>query len=238
VSFLDAPQWGDPSGHGSHVAGIIVGSNVGVAPDTELVSLQVANARGAVESHAVFRALGRISMDMQQRPRMKVVINLSFTTSKPHLHCQNKIVQSIRELRLMGAAIVTAAGNHMANACHVWPSCSPDAITVAAIDDNLMLWQYHRDGTNWGTCVNIAAPGSHIGSTRNGHDGYSIKSGTSFASPFVAGAMAVMLSRGFNGEQARQWILSNGVRNRIRNAHGRIPNLIVSLPVAPWDPPY
>lgn len=103
----------------------------------------------------------------------------------------------ITRLKAGGVVPVIAAGNAAKDACLESPGSSPDAITVGATDNEDRLWRWHSSaGSNWGTCVDILAPGVSIRSAwHSTTHSTNAQTGTSMATPHVAGAAAVFAAK-------------------------------------------
>lgn len=131
---------------------------------------------------------------------------------------------AVKQAVAAGMTVVVAASNYGADACKYSPAAAPEAITVAAIDesDSRPSW------SNWGTCVDIFGPGNNIYSAWHDSDtAYQTLSGTSMASPHVAGLATYLMSRelisGAGNVTSR--ILSLGTPNTVQDPKGS-PNLI------------
>ena len=95
--------------------------------------------------------------------------------------------QVIREAIAAGISVVVAAGHE---SHHLdWPAAYPETISVGAINEEFA----HADFSNYGDALDVSAPGSNIFSTYPGGR-YAILSGTSMATPIVAGCVALLLS--------------------------------------------
>ncbi len=192
----------DDNGHGTHVSGIIATEDntfgvVGVAPQARLYAYKVLNRRGSGYLSDIIEALDRAIGDGVQ------VVNMSLGTTSD--------VQSFHDaiIRVYNAGItqVAAAGNSGPAANTVnYPGAYPEVIGVAATDssNNVPSW------SSRGPQVDIAAPGVSVYSTylRNG---YTTMSGTSMASPHVAGVSALRLfvKPGTSPSQIRSEIMAN-----------------------------
>ncbi|MFM8855601.1 MAG: S8 family serine peptidase [Actinomycetota bacterium] len=171
----------DCNGHGTHVAGTIAGSSVGVAPGATIVPVRVLDCEGAGSVGATIAGLQWAYDDASARG-VRGVINLSL--GGPLSYSLNEAVNTAVN---RGMTVVVAAGNQGTNACNTSPASAALAITVAATasDDSRASF------SNFGSCVDIHAPGVGINSTWLG-GGYASLSGTSMAAPHVAGAVAVL----------------------------------------------
>eukprot|EP00977_Amphora_coffeiformis_P008760 scaffold1984_cov162-Amphora_coffeaeformis.AAC.9 len=171
----------DCQGHGTHVAGTVGGSTVGVASNVELVPVRVFKCSGGIATSVIISGIEWALNDCPNK--QKCVANLS--VGGGYSSAQNAAIKSAYD---QGMVMVVAAGNNGADACSYSPSSEPTAITVGAVDRDTDA----RSGwSNYGSCVDIFAPGMNIRSASHTDDtSLIIKTGTSMASPHVAGAAA------------------------------------------------
>lgn len=173
----------DCNGHGTHVAGTIGGTNYGVAKKVNLIPVRVFGCSGSTTNSVIIQGLDWITNNHSTN---KAVTNMSLggkSSSALDLAVQGVIND--------GVVVVVAAGNSKQNACNFSPARVQSAITVAASDSSDKFASY----SNFGTCVDLIAPGTGIKSAWiSSADATNIISGTSMASPHVAGAVARYLS--------------------------------------------
>jgi subtilisin family serine protease len=186
VAAFDAVNDGqngvDCNGHGTHVAGTVGSATFGVAKNVTLHSVRVLDCRasGAVS--------GLISgIDWVTRNHISpAVANISIGGNGISNALDSAIINSIAS----GVTYAVAAGNTGQDACSFSPSHVPNAITVgaSASGDQRAPW------SNYGSCVDIFAPGQSITSTSVTNDtSYGLMTGTSMSSPHVAGVAALYL---------------------------------------------
>jgi subtilisin family serine protease len=187
VQYAGGPKR-DCNGHGTHVAGTIGAIDndsgvVGVAPGVALHAVKVLNCAGSGSWSDVISGINYVA-GTSTRP---AVANMSLGG------LQNAAVDSaVRGAVNQGVFFAVAAGNSSADACGSSPAAAGTTngvATVAAVDsgDNEASW------SNYGSCVDIWAPGVDVYSTYKG-GGHTTLSGTSMASPHVAGGGALYLS--------------------------------------------
>jgi subtilisin family serine protease len=175
--------WGsnDCSGHGTHVAATVGGSLVGVAKAVTLYSVRVLDCSGSGTMSGVIAGVDWVTANFH-RPAVANMSLGGYYSDALNIAVQNSINA--------GVTYVVAAGNSATDACESSPASLNDAITVGAAAPGDAQASY----SNYGPCVDIFAPGSSIVSAWNSSDDVLVKaSGTSMASPHVAGAAALYL---------------------------------------------
>jgi subtilisin family serine protease len=171
----------DCQGHGTHVAGTIAGSTYGVAKGATIVPIRVLDCLGAGSTSAVVAGLDWILTFNAGAP---AVVNMSLGGSPSVI-----VDSAVQRLIDNGITVVVAAGNSAFSACLSSPARVPAAITVGATQSDDARAQY----SNFGPCLDIWAPGTGVVSAGITSDtATATKSGTSMASPHVAGAAALL----------------------------------------------
>ena len=180
----DANGTVDCQGHGTHVASTAVGTSYGVATDALVVPVRVLDCSGSGLTSGILAGLNYVSTYPLKGKR--AVVNMSLGGSPSAV-----LDAAVARLVELGIVVVVAAGNDSVPACEVSPARESSAITVGAtdIDDTRAFF------SNYGSCVDIFAPGYDIeGASIDPAYEYVSKSGTSMASPHVAGAAAIALT--------------------------------------------
>ena len=129
---------------------------------------------------------------------------------------------AVEQLINNGMFVVVAAGNENSDACNSSPAGSKSAITVASSDnlDNRSVF------SNWGSCVDIFAPGTNIPSWNQNGNPWVI-SGTSMASPHVAGVVSLLLSKySFTPMELKNKLVEMSTKMKIKNTNGSPNNLL------------
>ncbi|GAA3609788.1 S8 family serine peptidase [Microlunatus ginsengisoli] len=176
-NYLDDPD-NDKISHGTHVAATIGGATYGVAKQVSLVSLRVLNCSGGGDVDTVVAALEWVAAH-KSGPS---VVNMSLGGD-----ANEALDKAVAGIIAKGVPVTVAAGNSAENACGASPARVPAALTVGATDRN----DHYADFTNWGSCLDLFAPGVDIVSAGTLTTTASLTlSGTSMASPHVAGAVA------------------------------------------------
>lgn len=176
----DGKGTNDCNGHGTHVAGIVGGATYGVAKDVKLLPVRVLNCQGSGTWSGIIAGIDWVAATTS-RP---AVANMSLGGAK-----SASLNAAVAGAVNKGVVMAVAAGNANANACFYSPASEPSAITVGATTSTDARASY----SNWGTCVDIFAPGTSITSAWSTSDSaISTISGTSMAAPHVAGAAALV----------------------------------------------
>lgn len=176
----------DDNGHGTHCAGTIGGTRYGVAKAVTLVPVKVCNSQGSCNNNDIIAGISW-AVNFPNVANAKKVISLSLGGGySPALNT------AVANAVSAGVTVVVAAGNEGGkNACNYSPASSATAITVGATDNRDRVASY----SNLGPCVDIFAPGSSITSAyHSSTTSTAVLSGTSMATPHVAGVAARILS--------------------------------------------
>ncbi len=176
----------NPYGHGTHVAGIAAGAVYGIAPDAEILPLKVTDgAANAGSNSSVVQALQQIKAWHSEHPEKRLVVNISLSeTDRP------VIMTEIDDLVASNVPVIVAACNDSDEKSPLADYESP--IVVANLKSNSKM---NDSSSCWGALTDCCVIGSSVISCKNAGSGYRVLSGTSMASPAVAGMMALILSR-------------------------------------------
>ncbi len=212
---VDGGSADDCNGHGTHVAGTIGGSDYGVARGVSLIAVRVLNCSGSGSTSGVIAGIDWVT---SHHGSGAAVANMSLGGGGSRA-LDAAVERSIAD----GVTYVVAAGNSNANACSSSPARVPGAITVGATTASDARASY----SNYGSCVDLFAPGSGITSAWFTSDtAAATLSGTSMASPHVAGVVAL----------AGSGVVGNATPNVVSNAAGS-PNRLLYTGSGATPPP-
>ncbi len=217
VDFTGSGSAQDCNGHGTHVAGTVGGALFGVAKGVALHAVRVLDCDGS-------GSLGDFTAGLDwviRNAARPAVINASLGGG-----ASGTVDAAVRRAVAAGITVVVAAGNSNANACSHSPAREPAAITVAASTSS----DARASFSNYGDCVDIFAPGESIRSAGIADDTVStVLSGTSMASPHVAGAAALLLERSpwFTPQQVIDEMVAMATINALTNIGSGTPNRLL-----------
>ncbi|EXR42119.1 S8 family peptidase [Acinetobacter pittii] len=181
TAISDGNGTNDCHGHGTHVAGTVGGSTYGVAKNVSLVPIRILGCDGSGASSNVIAGLDWIL----KNGKKPAVVNMSLGGE-----ANASLDSAVENLFNNGYVMVVAAGNSNTDACSSSPARVGKAITVAATDNTDTRASY----SNYGSCVDIFAPGNQINSSWIGSNtATKVLNGTSMATPHVVGVVAEML---------------------------------------------
>ncbi len=205
----------DCNGHGTHVAGTVGGTAHGVAKRVNLVAVKVLNCQGSGTLAGVAAGVDWVTANA----RKPAVANMSLGASGTNATLETAVRNSIAS----GVVYALASGNSNSNACNFTPARTPEAITVNASTNT----DARASFSNYGTCSDIFAPGQNITAPWHTSDtATNTISGTSMASPHVAGAAALYLAANPSATPAQvQTAMKDGAtKNAVSNPGSGSPN--------------
>lgn len=204
------------NGHGTSVASIAAGTKYGVAKKAQVISVRVIDNDGFIAESDAIAGIQWAMGKKQQRNRPSVM-NFSWG-----MYQSEALKTAIQAARKKGFTMVAAAGNNFnVDACHSYPSGLPDVITVGATD-----LSDSRYGA-FGKCIDVFAPGVSItGAHSSGDTATMTWTGTSQASPHVAGYAAIVLSDNISYQswQVEDKIIAIATKQILKNLGPLTPN--------------
>ncbi|MBV9928944.1 MAG: S8 family peptidase [Acidobacteria bacterium] len=210
----------DCNGHGTHVAGTIGGSTYGVAKSVSLRAVRVLNCQGSGTTSGVISGVNWVAANRV----LPAVANMSLGGG-----ASSALDSAVNSAINAGVTFAVAAGNETQDACNVSPARTAAAITVGSTTST----DARSSFSNFGTCVDIFAPGSSITSAWATSDtATNTISGTSMATPHVAGVAALYLQGHTTASNAtvRNALVNGATTNVITGAGTGSPNrLLYSL---------
>ncbi len=222
----DGGPYDDCLSHGTHVAGTVGGKTVGVA---KKVTLHSARVFGCKSSGTLSAVLGAIEWIITNHIK-PAVANLSLQAGASAV-----VDEAVSRAVQNGITMVVAAGNANSDACYYSPSRAPLALTIGATTSD----DQRSSFSNWGTCVDIFAPGSSINSAMPwSNTSFGLKSGTSMATPHVVGAAAIYLGKFPKATPAQTtgYLVASANKDHVIDPQGS-PNLLLFMGEVPNIPP-
>ena len=206
----------DCNGHGTHVAGTLGGTQSGVAKGVSLRGVRVLGCDGSGTWSAVIAGIDYVSRSATGPAVANISIGGGFSQA---------VNNAVTALANGGVSVAVAGGNERSDACRTSPASATAALTAAASDKS----DNRASFSNYGRCIDTYAPGVEVSSAWL--DGsYRPLSGTSMASPHIAGVAALYKSTntGASSSAVHSWVVSNAsVDVILRNSKGT-PNRLLN----------
>jgi len=213
----DGQNSNDCNGHGTHVAGTVGGSTYGVAKAVRLYAVRVLNCTGSGSNSGVIAGV-----DWVKNNHVKpAVANMSLGGG-----ASSALDTAVNNAIAAGVTFAVAAGNDNLDACNYSPARAVNAITVGSTTST----DARSSFSNYGTCLDIFAPGSSITSAWYTSDtATNTISGTSMASPHVAGVAALYLQNNTAASPStvRNEIVNTASSGKLTSINTGSPNLLL-----------
>ncbi|MFF5935668.1 S8 family peptidase [Streptomyces sp. NPDC012508] len=212
----------DCQGHGTHVAGTVGGAKYGVAKGAKLVAVRVLDCNGSGTTAGVIAGVDWVTANAVK----PAVANMSLGGG-----ANTSLDDAVKRSIASGVTYAVAAGNGNflglpARACNYSPARVTEAITVGATDSA----DKRASFSNYGTCVDLFAPGVSITSAwKDGDTATNTISGTSMATPHTAGAAALYLSANPTATPAQvsTALVNNATDGKVGNPLSGSPNKLL-----------
>ncbi|MFI0976675.1 S8 family serine peptidase [Streptomyces sp. NPDC021093] len=209
----------DGNGHGTHVAGTIAGTAHGVAKKAKIVAVRVLDDSGSGTTEQVVAGIDWVT----KNHKGPSVANMSLGGG-----VDPALDEAVQKAIASGVTFAIAAGNDASDAKDSSPARVKEAITVASSTNE----DAQSDFSNFGSLVDVYAPGSDITSSWNdSDDGTKTISGTSMAAPHVAGAAAVYLAghQDATPAQVAEALTGGATPDKITNPSAGTPNKLLKV---------
>jgi serine protease len=217
TAISDGRGTSDCNGHGTHVAGTVAGSTHGIAKGARVFPVRVLGCNGSGTNAGVIAGMDWVAANHIKPAVANMSLGGGASTATDN---------AVTGMHNAGVVVVVAAGNDNGNACSYSPARAPLAITVGSTTNT----DARSSFSNFGTCLDIYAPGSNITSAwYTSTTATNTISGTSMASPHVAGVAALYLANNPTATPAQvaTAIINNSTPNKVTGAGTGSPNRLL-----------
>ncbi len=211
----------DCNGHGTHTASTAAGNTYGVAKGMAIVGVRVLDCSGSGSTSGVVAGIDWVRTNAIKPAVANMSLGGGLSTA---------LNTAVANAVASGIVFSVSAGNSNANACNASPASAPSALTVGSTT----ITDARSSFSNFGTCVDLFAPGSSITAayvTASGQPTTASLSGTSMSAPHVAGVAGLYLQQNPNATPAAvaTALVSNATNNKVTNPGTGSPNKLLYM---------
>lgn len=207
----------DLQGHGTHCAGTVGGQDYGVARGAKLYAIKVLGDNGSGSTAGITSALDWVATKAIQPAVASMSLGGGYSSA---------LNSAVNSLVSAGVTVVTAAGNENTDSCSKSPASAGSNINVGSTDPD----DRRSSFSNYGTCLDIWAPGRDVlSSVHTGDTASASYSGTSMACPHVSGVAAILLQRntGLSPADVKAYLIKDATPNVVRDAKTGSPTIML-----------
>ncbi|MGY0232148.1 S8 family serine peptidase [Longispora urticae] len=213
----------DCAGHGTHVAGTAAGTTFGVAKKANIVAVRVLDCQGDGQDDDILAGLNWVKANAVKPAVANYSIGCGGRCSSPTFD------NAVKAIIASGVQFVMSGGNNNDDSCYYSPQKVTEAITVG---NSTKTDSRYTTDSNYGSCLDLWAPGTNIVSaSHSSNTGSTTMTGTSMASPHVAGAAALYLGANPSAtpQQVRDALVDNGAKGKLSNINAGSPNVLLNV---------
>lgn len=214
----------DCDGHGTHCASSCCGKKHGTAPGATIVPVRIFDCTGEGPYDDVIQGINWVRNDVKKNKYKRVIMSISLGGD-----IYNALNFAAEQAVKENILVIAAAGNFYKDACKYSPVSATGVVGVGATDKRDLRAEY----SNWGSCVDIWAPGSDIWAAMfTGDQATMRESGTSMAAPITVGVAAQFWEKWPNDtpDQIRARLINNALPDILYDLGEGSPNLFLSTP--------
>ncbi len=217
TAINDSNGTNDCNGHGTHVAGTVAGTTYGIAKGARISPIRVLGCNGSGTNSGVIAGMDWVAANHVKPAVANMSLGGGASTSTDN---------AVASMTNAGVIVVVAAGNDNSNACNYSPARAASAITVGSTTSS----DARSSFSNYGSCLDIFGPGSSITSAwYNSNSATNTISGTSMASPHVAGVAALYLADNPTAtvSQVTNAVINAATSNKVSSPGSGSPNRLL-----------